>query len=262
MSHRYFISMGVKLQQLTLLGWNLVLGVFRHRWLRMWAQIQKFEMSDAIWRTKIQKAKSYAAKVSLWHNFCWVADYESNLGFLKSIWRIQDGGRQFKKLYHYAEILYLNVFCVADYELDLWFSYFVIGDPFQLLKSKIIIRFGWNAICVNLCARWLRIHRKICIDHLQKGGIFTYQFWSALNNSYFSFATLDSLSWISIIWKQIRNQQLQKTKNLDQPFWISKTRWIHNKRHQKHPYNKLYQTWIFKNKISAIFSFENLRALS
>ena len=37
-----------------------------------------------------------------------VADYESDLRFSKSIWRIQYGGRKFEKLSDYAENLYID----------------------------------------------------------------------------------------------------------------------------------------------------------
>ena len=57
------------------------------------------------------------------------------LGFFKSIQRIQDGGRKFEQLSDYAKNLYNKIFCVADHEFDLWFSYFEKADSFQLLKS-------------------------------------------------------------------------------------------------------------------------------
>ena len=70
----------------------------------------------------MQKAKIHAGKDSLWHNFFWVRDCESDLRFVKLIWRIQDGGRKFGKLANCAKNLYTEVFCTADYKFDFWFS--------------------------------------------------------------------------------------------------------------------------------------------
>ena len=60
------------------------------------------------------KTRIYVAKVSLWDNFFWFADYESDLRFVELIWRIQDCCRKLKKLSYYAENLYTKVFCIAD----------------------------------------------------------------------------------------------------------------------------------------------------
>ena len=49
-------------------------------------------------------------------------------GFQNSIWLIQDGGRKFEKLSAYAENLYIKVYRVADYESDLRFLRFNMVD--------------------------------------------------------------------------------------------------------------------------------------
>ena len=73
------------------------------------------------------KAKCYSEGLN---NFFRVADYESDLRLLKSIYSYMDGDLKFEKISDYAERLYTKVFCVADYEFDLRFSYFQIADPF------------------------------------------------------------------------------------------------------------------------------------
>ena len=94
---------GLKLQKVTWSGWNLVLEVFGVADYKFELNIQKWKMSDAIWRTKMQKAKSYAAKVSLSHKFFRVADYEFDLRFLKSIFRISI----YENVYGYISQLFL-----------------------------------------------------------------------------------------------------------------------------------------------------------
>ena len=68
-----------KMQKIVLMRYNLVLEVVWRRRLRIRINIQKFKISDAIWGTKMRKAKSYAARVSLWHKFSWIADHGSGI---------------------------------------------------------------------------------------------------------------------------------------------------------------------------------------
>ena len=99
--------------------------------------IQKFKISDAIWRTKMQKAKIYAANGSLRHIFFrrsvfrpnveiaifWVADYESDLRFLK--FNMAD-----KNLKNYSIMLKIciQLHRVADYESDFRFLRFKMAE--------------------------------------------------------------------------------------------------------------------------------------
>ena len=73
------------------------------------------------------KKKKVIAKVSLWHNFFRVADYKSDLRFLKSIWRIQDGARKCIQL---LCIMYIIIYIIDVFILLL----FVYKTVYKILR--------------------------------------------------------------------------------------------------------------------------------
>ena len=107
-----------KMQKVTWFRWNYVFVGYWGRWLRI--RIQNWEIHYDESNMADQNAKSYL----IWMKFCIRGLLRSlitnpNSKFKNSIWRIQYGGPKCKKLLDLDEILYSGAIEVADNESEL-----------------------------------------------------------------------------------------------------------------------------------------------
>ena len=103
--------------------------------------IQKFKMSDAISRTKMQKAKSYAANISLWQMeyFLWSSIAKSEHGMIFALfieffkWKLFSRNLFYKKQINSLSLLVLW----ENFQSNLW-------RPSTSITENILLRVETN----------------------------------------------------------------------------------------------------------------------
>ena len=123
-----------KMQKVTWLRWYLVLGDFWGRWLWIWAENQK----NSKWRIQHRgkKCKIYLFEI-IFGTRGFLGSLITSLSwkFRNSKWRIQYGGPKCKKLLDWDYIWYSRIFDNADYKSELKNQKFKMTDP--IWRTKI-----------------------------------------------------------------------------------------------------------------------------